>query len=277
MIAYLLGGAAVYGLVVGGLYLAQDGMLFPREAARHPTLPLPEGAERLRLATPEGPAIVGHLLRARRGSRGLMLGFPGNAWNAQDCLAWLAQRLPDFDLVVFHYRGYHPSEGEPSERALFADAELIYDVAIKGLEPERTYAFGASLGSGVASYLARVRPLDGLVLVTPFDSVEAIARSRYFFAPVRLLLRHPFRSDLHLQGRDVPVAVIAAGLDRVVPWERTQALVQKLRRPVLVETIPGVSHGGIYDSPLMDRALRRALAALERAHEPFEGGDVVTL
>jgi pimeloyl-ACP methyl ester carboxylesterase len=80
--------------------------------------------------------------------------------------------------------------------------------------------------------------------------------------PVRLLLRHRFRSDLHLAGLDVPTAVIAASDDRVVPRARTEALLRVLARPVLAETVPGSTHGGIYGLPAMDAALRRAVDAL---------------
>lgn len=277
MVPYLIGGLAAYGAVVGGLYLFQEGMIFPRGAARVAQYRLPPHAERIELVNPEGLRLVGNLVRATGRSRGLVLGFSGNAWNADDCTTYLAQRLWDFDLAVFHYRGYGPSEGEPSEAALFADAEFLWDTLSHGLQPERSYAFGASLGSGVAAWLGSRRPLHGLALVTPFDSIEAIARARYPFAPVRWLLKHPFRSDRHLAGRDIPVAVIAAGEDKVVPRRHTEALVRSLARPVLVETIPGVSHSGIYDSPLMDEALRRAFAVLEQARAPLADDRAVTV
>lgn len=277
MVPYVIGGIAAYGALVGGLYLFQEGMIFPRTAARVPQYRLPAHSERLELRNPEGFRLVGNLVRATGPRRGLVLGFTGNAWNADDCTTYLAQRLWDFDVAVFHYRGYEPSEGEPSEAALFADAEFLHDTLDHGLEPERVYAVGMSLGSGVAARLASVRRLDGLVLVTPFDSIEAVARTRYPFAPVRWLLKHPFRSDRHLEGVDVPVAVLAAGEDRVVPRRHTEALVRRLARPVLVETIPGASHSGIYDSPLMDEALRRAFAVLEQARAPLSGDNAVTL
>ncbi len=276
MVPLLLGGAAIYGVAVGALYLFQDHLLFPRSAAGDPVYRLPAHTERIVLRTAEEERLVGYLIRALGTGRGLVLGFCGNAWNAADCATFLAQRLPDFDVAVFHYRGYPPSEGEPSEAALFADAELVYDTLVQGLAPERIYAAGFSLGSGVAAYLASVRPLHGAVLVTPFDSVEALARSRYPFVPVRLLLKHPFRSDRHLAGVDLPVAVLVARDDRVVPRRHSEDLVRVLRRPVLYEVLPG-DHSGIYDLPEIDRALRRALDAIERAHAPMEAGDRVTL
>ncbi len=276
MVPILLGGAAVYGLAVGALYVFQDQLIFPRGAAGDPAYRLPAHAERITLQTEQDHRIVGYLIRALGSGRGLVLGFTGNAWNAADCAVFLAQRLPDYDVAVFHYRGYPPSEGEPGEAALFADAELVHDTLVRGLSPERVYAVGFSLGSGVAAYLAAVRPLDGVVLVTPFDSIEALARQRYPLVPVRWLLKHPFRSDRHLADRDLPVAVLVARDDKVVPRQRSEALVRVLRRPVLYEVLPG-SHSGIYDLPEIDRALRRALAAIERALAPMEAGDTVTL
>ena len=257
----LLGGAILYGLAIGGLYLAQDALLFPRSIAERPTLPMPPGAERLELATGSGDRLVGMLVPARQPSRGLLIGFGGNAWNADDLAAYLARRLPDLDVVAFHYRGYAPSQGTPGEAAFFADALLVHDRLAERLRPERVLAAGFSLGSGVVAYLAAQRPLDGALLVTPFDSIEAVAASRYFWAPVRPLLRHPFRSDEYLRGLDLPAAVIMAEHDTVVPRERSDALVKVLARPVSVATIPG-THNGLYDTDAMDAALRRAIDAL---------------
>src|SRR5690606_40801686 len=80
----------------------------------------------------------------------------------------------DLNVVVFHYRGYGPSTGRPSEAAVLADALMIYDFMVERLEPARVYAIGISLGSAVAAYLSQQRRLAGVLLVTPFDSVEAI-------------------------------------------------------------------------------------------------------
>lgn len=265
MLQFLLGGVAAYGLAVGGLWLLQERLLFPRAAVSTPTFTLPERAERVALRSTDGHRIVGALWPARRPSRGLLLGFGGNAWNADDLLLFLAGRVPDYDIVVFHYRGYPPSEGRPSEVALYADAVLVHDWAVRRLAPPRIVAFGASLGSAVAAHLAAHRPLDGLVLVTPFDSVEAIAAERYFWAPVRALLRHPFRAAEHLRGRDLPVAVILAEEDRIVPRRRSEALIAVLARPVLVATVRGAGHNAIYEREEFDRYLSEALRAIESA------------
>lgn len=261
----ILGGAALYALYVGSLYLFQDKLVYRRDMATTANYPLPEGTERLDLRTADGETIAGNLVRARRPSRGLVIGFSGNAWNADDCTTFIAHRLDDVDIAVFHYRGYHPSTGTPSEAALFTDALQIHDTLVKGMAPERVYAFGFSLGSGVAAYLAANRALTGQLLVTPFDSIEAIARKRYRGVPVRWLIKNPFRSIDHLTGKPVPTAVILASDDRIVPRERSERLIEALERPVLVETIPDSTHVSIYDMVAIDHLLRRSLDVLEQA------------
>ncbi|MEZ5824730.1 MAG: alpha/beta hydrolase [Geminicoccaceae bacterium] len=259
----LIGGAAAYGLLVGGLYFMQEKLIFPRSAVGAPEHPLPDGSEKLELRTEDGQTIHGHLVRARGRSRGLLLGFTGNAWNASDCFTFLARRLHDVDIAVFHYRGYAPSEGEPAQDAFFADALRIHDTLVKGLAPERVFTVGFSLGSGVAAWLAAQRPIAGQILVTPFDSIEEIARRRYRVVPVSALLRHPFRSVDHLRDIDIPTAVIAVDDDKVVPPARTRALVRSLKRLTMYEIVPGTSHSGIYDLDIMDELLRNALDAVD--------------
>jgi pimeloyl-ACP methyl ester carboxylesterase len=96
------------------------------------------------------------------------------------------------------------------------DAPLVYDLVVERLRPERVVAVGVSLGSGVAASLAARRRLDGLILVTPFDSLSATARQLYPWLPVSLLLRHDMDSASLLRGTGQPVALIAAARDRLV-------------------------------------------------------------
>ncbi|MCB9942533.1 MAG: hypothetical protein H6851_02755 [Geminicoccaceae bacterium] len=259
---FVVGAAAVWAAAAGGLYLLQDRLIFPRDATPAPVHPLPDGTRKLELRTTDGHAIHGYLHRRPSRNRDLLLVFSGNAWNAADCFTFTTQRLNDIDIAAFHYRGYHPSEGKPGQQALFDDALLIYDTLVKSLQPARVYTIGFSLGSGVAAWLASRRPVAGQILVTPFDSIEEIARRRYRVIPVSMLLRHPFRSIEHLRSVDIPTAVIAAGDDRVVPPERTRRLMTALRNIVMYETISDASHSGIYDMEIIDRLLANALAAI---------------
>src|SRR5688572_30590315 len=164
----------------------QTQMLFPTHAVGPPG-PLPRGAERVSLQVPGGEELHGvHIAPAagRSGKATLVLGFAGNAWNSQDAAAYLHDLYPQADVVAFHYRGYRPSTGTPSADALLADAPLVHDFAVSRVRPERVVAVGFSIGSGVAAGLAAQRTVDGLILVTPFDCLKAVARGLYPYLPV---------------------------------------------------------------------------------------------
>jgi hypothetical protein len=122
-------------------------------------------------------------------------------------------------------------------------------------------AVGISIGSGVAASLAAKRPLDGFVLVTPFDSLEAVARQRFPWLPVSWLIRHELPSAKVLARVPVPVAIIAAERDGVVPPARTAALAAATGNLVHIVTIPATHHNDIAYHPDFREEMRTALAA----------------
>jgi hypothetical protein len=190
----LAGGlAGLYVLVVVLIALAQDRLIFPRWAMGHGAAAPPASAERISLKVASGQELVGVLLSAEiQPSResAVILGFGGNAWSADALAIYLRSVFPDRNVAAFHYRGYPPSTGHPSANAILQDALEIHDHLIATRRPDRIVAVGLSIGAGPAAHLASRRPVAGLILVTPFDSLEALAREHYPWAPVGLLLRH---------------------------------------------------------------------------------------
>jgi pimeloyl-ACP methyl ester carboxylesterase len=257
----LLTPLAVYAAICLALYFGQTAMIFPAGQVG-PADPLPRAAERLELATGSGERLHGvHIPPARRsGERLLILGFGGNGWNAQSAAVFMAQLFPEADVVAFHYRGYRPSEGRPGAVALLADAPLIHDFAVQRLRPERTVAVGFSIGSGVAASLAAHRPLDGLILVTPFDSLARVAGGHYPWLPVRLLFGHRMEPAEDLAGNPTPAAIIAGGRDTLIPAARTQGLRLAVGNLAFDETIADAGHNDIYRHPRFAPAIREALA-----------------
>jgi pimeloyl-ACP methyl ester carboxylesterase len=252
----------LYLAVLGLAFVFQARLLFPAGAAGGAG-PLPPGAEQLALDTPDGHRLHGvRIPPATTPSGTLILGFGGNAWNAETAAAYLHGLYPEADIVAFHYRGYRPSTGSPGAEALIADAALVYDLAIRHLRPARTVAVGFSVGSGVAASLAPRRPLDGLILVTPFDSLKAVAAGHYRWLPVGLLFRHEMRPAEWLRGSPVPTALIAGGRDTLIVAARTEALRRSTGRLVYDRTVAGAGHNDIYDRPEFRAAMREALARL---------------
>ncbi len=258
---WLLLPAGAYVAILLLLFLAQTAMLFPAGQVGPPG-PMPEGTERLTAAAASGERLHGvHIPPAApdEGERLLVLGFGGNAWNAEAMAAYLHDLYPRAHVVAFHYRGYRPSEGVPGAAALLADAPRVLDLARERVRPARTVAVGFSVGSGVAAGLAARRPLDGLILVTPFDSLGSVAAGHYPWLPVRALLRHRLEPAADLAGTEVPVAILAGARDTLIPAARTDALRRAVPNLVFDRTLAGAGHNDIYQRADFHAAMREAL------------------
>ncbi len=257
--------AALYIAVVAVMYAAQTRMLFPTGMATPAGPPLPATVGRYEVETPDGERLTGvHIppAQARPGERLVVLGFGGNAWNADDLAAYLHELFPDVEVVAFHYRGYRPSTGSPGAAALLADAPVVYDHVRLALETDRIVAVGFSIGAGVAAHLASRRPLAGLILVSPFDSLQAMAREHYPWAPVGWLLRHHMSPLDDMRGVSTPTALIAAQHDTIIPPRRTDAVRRAIPGLVLDRTIADADHNDLYGRPGFRAAMVDALTRI---------------
>jgi pimeloyl-ACP methyl ester carboxylesterase len=241
----------------------QSHLIFPVHAV--PVAgPLPPRATTLSLRTPDGDTLHGVSIPADDAdpSRTLILGFGGNAWNAQDVAEYLHELFPDHQVIAFHYRGYPPSTGSPSAEALIADTPLVYDAAVARAKPSRVITVGFSIGTGVAAQLSVARKLDGLILVTPFDTLKGVAQSMYPWLPIGPLFAHDIDAAGPLRNSSVPVAIIAAEGDEIVHTERTTALRKVVPHLVFDKTIARSGHNDIYARSDFHEAMRDALRAV---------------
>jgi pimeloyl-ACP methyl ester carboxylesterase len=247
VIAWLVLGAVLVVGVPGALYLAQDSMLFLPQPG-HATLSqgrVGRAVEDIALAVDDAVVVRGWLIRSARTPAPLIVYFGGNAeevsWQAGE--PWPA----DWSLALVNYRGYGRSEGKPSEHALFADAEIVFDAlaARADVDRARIVLVGRSLGSGVAVYLASRREVAGVVLISPYDSITALAQRHYPFLPVRLLLKHPFDSLSRAPAIKVPLQVIVAERDGIIPPEHSQRLHDAWGGPKRWSSVPRAGHNDL--------------------------------
>jgi hypothetical protein len=206
-------------------YLMQDKLIFqPRPlaeterqaiAARHPDV------ADIFLQAEDGTRLHAWHIRSGKDAP-LVLYFGGNAEEVSWMLDEIPRRINGASWVLVDYRGYGASGGTPSEPLLESDALLWYDrFAGAG---SRVYAFGRSLGSGVAVQLAGQRRLDGVVLVAPFDSMVEVGKRHYPYLPVEWLLRHRFDSLSVAPKITAPLLCVVATHDEVIPAEHAMHL-----------------------------------------------------
>jgi uncharacterized protein len=179
----------------------------------------------------------------------LVLYFGGNAEEVSWMLARAGAKTSTTAWLLVDYRGYGSSTGKPSETALVADALLWHDHAKQKLGAQRIVVFGRSLGSGVAVQLAASRPVSGVILVTPFDSLTNVARYHYPYLPVRWMLRHRFDSVERAPWIDAPLLCLAAERDEIIPMVHAKRLFDAWKGTKRWVALRGAGHNSTDDAP----------------------------
>jgi pimeloyl-ACP methyl ester carboxylesterase len=191
----------------------------------------------------EGVALRGWVVNP--GKPRALLYFGGNGERIEDAREELASWFPERTIYLLPYRGYAASEGEPTERALVADALAWFDRVAK--DHASVAVLGRSLGSGVAMQLAAQRPVERLALVTPFDSLVRVAQGFYPWFPVDWLARDRYDSWRYAPQVHCPVLIVRAGEDQLIPAARTAALAASFATPPLQQPVPEAGHNDIQD------------------------------
>ena len=148
-----------------------------------------------------------------------ILYFQGNAGDISD-RAFKADIFAKngYGVVLAGYRGFSGNGGAITENGLYEDARAhIAWLNARGVETDNIILYGESLGSGVATHTARTHNIKAVILEAPFTSVQDIAAKRYFYVPVRALLKDKFLSIDNIAHINAPLLVIHGTNDTTVP------------------------------------------------------------
>ncbi len=167
--------------------------------------------ERISIERPGGIRLVGYRLasnKAEKASRALLF-LQGNAMRVDQLrhkLTYFADR--GFDVLVFDYRGYGESGGDPLLDPISRDQAAVA-AFVRDLGYDRTYLYGISIGGILA--------LGPYVELEPFDAI-AIDSS-----PARLpwyaMCPDSFDPVANVPDAASNVIVLSGGLDRIVEAE----------------------------------------------------------
>ena len=248
------------------LYVRQDAMVFPGKAA-NPARAADikqyyKQLESCDVTAGDGTSLRGYYLPRRRDGKlqPAVLYFAGNAEDQNGFFLWSPNELSAYTVAGVDYRGYGASAGKPSETLVKADALAVYDALLKKLGPNgRIVVMGRSLGSGVAAHVAANRGVAGVILVTPYDSLAAVGQAGHPYAPVRLLMKHPFDVAPDAARVTAPALFLVAGADTLIPPIHAQRLADVWPGPKAFETIVGATHNNILDNPMYWKLIREFL------------------
>lgn len=212
----------LYLLYAGYFYLYQRTFLFPRHliAPPNPAPALP-GLEQIWLETSTGKVeawYLSPLVGETSAPAPLLIIAHGNA----DLIdRWLEPVTPlrqmGAGVLLVEYPGYARSQGSPTYSSIRETFLLAYDAGIRlpQVDPTRILLFGHSIGGGAAGILAGERPSVGLILLSSFTSISALATDRWLpgFAA-----RDPFNNLAAIQNYPRPVLIIHGKRDLTIAY-----------------------------------------------------------
>ena len=191
----------------------------------------------------------------------------GNAGNISHRLELIAVLLKAGPSVfAFDYRGYGHSEGKPTERGVYQDAQAAYDwLAARG--QKNIVAYGESLGGGVAAELALTNRLAGLILQSTFTSVPDVASDILPWLPAKLLLNVRFDTHQKLARINTPVLVMHSPRDTIIGFDHAQRNYSTARAPKFFCELQGDHNDPVsLNGELYLRALNEFLLSIDRHH-----------
>lgn len=235
------------------VYLAQDSLIFYRQPLsdvrkaeikhRFPA------ATEVSITSTDGTKLHGWLVKPQGVARApIVLYYGGNAEEVSHMLEVIGDPVrgdtPGVAWLVVNYRGYGASEGSPSQVGIVADALAQFDYAstLPGIDADRIFVFGRSLGSGAAVQLAAHRPVRAVILVSPFDSLAAVAKRYYWYLPVDWMLKHRFDSIGLAPQMKQPLLCFIAERDDVIPPEHAERLFAAWGGPKRRVLLGGAGH-----------------------------------
>jgi len=163
--------------------------------------------------------------------KGTFIVFHGNGGTAAE-REFYAKTLDSFGyrVILAEYPMYGGRKGELGEAAFVRDAEETVRLAFETFGGP-IFLLGESLGCGVVSAVAHGTkvPIDGIVLITPWDTLYSVAKSYYPYLPVRLFLKDSYDNVGNLTSFRGRIAIVGAGQDEVIPIHHARNLYQSLK------------------------------------------------
>lgn len=252
---FLFGIVILYFGAMAYIYITQDSQVFNRDAIEENSPFTLLNTERIALHVEQDVLLDGLYKHSKKEDAPLLLYFGGNADDATRLLLHV-KSLSEFDIVAFNYRGYLKSTGTPSEKNLFSDALKIFDTYGKN---KKVIVIGRSLGTGVATYLASQREVQGLILITPYDSIASIAKKKYPMFPIEYLLRNKFESVKYMPHVKSPVGLIDVKDDDTVPMYHFNALKKTVPNVSLHVRLDDTTHGDVLTHKDFEKVIKEMI------------------
>ena len=215
-----------YTTIVVLLVIMESRMVYPGAFMEVPPNRA-AGVERVEYQSADGTVLSGQLFE-KPNAKNVLLFFHGNGITAARHAHDIVELAHDFDATVLaaEYRGYDGLQGSVNEANVVADAIAAGDYLCEryNREPTDLILYGQSLGGGCAVAVAANGGAKLLMLDRTFDRMVDVAAAKYWFVPVKILMRNRYDSIARIKEFDGPVVQWHGTSDRLIPINHARRL-----------------------------------------------------
>jgi len=252
---------AFYLFISCAMFLLQEKLIFlPTQLPQEYVYNFERPYEELFIATNDG-AKLNALRFTQEDPKGIILYFHGNAGDLSrwgEVVTYFTQY--QYEVLVMDYRTYGKSTGELGEDLMYHDADLFYKKAQEWFSEDEIHVYGRSLGTTFATHVASKNNPRQLILESPFYSLESLASKRYWYLPVKPLLRYTFPTSEKIKMVGCPVTIFHGTKDAVVPYENGEELQKTLPNgQCKLVTIPKGNHNDLINFTEYQQGIRELL------------------
>ena len=245
------------------LWWNQEALLF-MPTREYGTLPGDSGLkhEEIDIEVEPGTTIRGWFIPAPIEPIGTVLYFHGNSRNLSYYIPRIAPfAAAGFDSLSIDYEGYGASDGTPSEKNIYRDADAAWNwlTRTKGVKPDRIIVWGYSLGGAAATWCASKHEVGAVVLESTFTTMPDVGAHLYPWLPVRLVSRYQFANKDRVAKIRVPILIGHGNADRLIPFEMGEELYRAANEPKRFIGHAGDHGAGLVEDPATWSDVRRFL------------------
>lgn len=239
----------IYLLLCLSIYLLQRHLIF------QPPIASPHNHETIRIK--HGDFLLEALLVNPTATNTLVY-FGGNAEDVAYAATDFETRLPSHKVYLIKYRGYAGAAGQPTEQNLYQDA-LAWMQFIQSNQQQNITVMGRSLGSSVATFVASKHVINRLILITPFDSIRAVAQDLLPGLPIQWLLKDHFDSKSRAHSIGAPTLILTAAGDQVITKHHSQSLANAVPEHLRITVTIVAGHNDIDLKPKYFKSINQFL------------------
>jgi fermentation-respiration switch protein FrsA (DUF1100 family) len=194
--------------------------------------------DEVRATTADGLTLRGYYWAPPTPGGDLIVFFHGQSGNRYIAARMAAPLAAGGGLLVASYRGYGDNPGQPDEAGIYADARAFLSLARTLAPNSRIYVLGFSLGAAPALHVAAEEKVDGVITIGGFAALEDVAPPL-----ARGILPDKFDNRAAIARVAVPILILHAPADEVVPFAQAQALQELAPTRVRLLRLEGAGHG----------------------------------